>query len=318
MHAKLKDSKKVCITYSFLFLFLPMTVQATEQKKSIDQHLPSLNIIIDKVKKAVRSKNFDIIKPYVSNKELLYWTACGPGDVEPEKLSFANFVKRLSEISKGAEIYVREEPDIHLWDFEKPAFYAVDIHTEGWTGEYPFLSFGFNFRPTGNRWEFRGVCDSTIPELTMKDGKYVTTYFREPQLPRPGPRIFKDLYALRARIEEIVRFKAFDSLSAYAPNKVKMLSPCNSEIMEKDRIVGTKMPVNEIINFLKRNAPGTAEIKPTGIEHNTYYETVGWRGEYPVIAFWFSEGQDGWEWAGVSYCKTKHTAVLFPKEPLFK
>jgi len=305
-----------CITYSLLILFLTTTGYASEQKKLQDQQLPGLQVIVEKVKKAVRTKNFNILKPYASNKELLYWAACGPGDVESEKLSFGSMVQRLSKVSKGADIHMYDVPAVHLWDFEKSVFYTVNINTEGWTGEYPFLSFGFKFRTADNHWEFTGVCDATTPELTKKEGKYVPTYFKEPQLPRSGPRIFKDRSALRDRVEEIVQFKAFEALKPYATKKVLAFGQCNREMMDKDSVVGKDTPVQDVIIFLKNNLSTTREIKSSGMHHKTYYETTGWSGEYPFVAFWFSKKDKLWELAGVSYCKTRHFDLFPPLSPL--
>lgn len=316
MISKLKyNGFEVLLCSSLLLLFAISTVQAAEQQKTADQKPAGLQIIMDTVKKAVQTKKFKLFKPYVSNKEKLHWAPCGDhGGETVAMFSFDEMVNFLSKFSKGAEIYVYEYPEIHLWDFEKPIVYSINIDTEGWTSEYPYLSFGFKFSPAENRWEWRGVCDSPVPprHLSKDMKKYEEIDYRQPKLPRPGPRIFKDINALKARIEEIVKYREFDALRPYVIKKTLIFGQCTQKMMDMDRVEGIVTPVDEVIDFLIKNAAGAKKVKFSGVAHITYYETIGWNGEYPFIAFWFSEGKKGWELAGVSYCKTKHFDLLPP------
>lgn len=280
--------------------------QTLQGKKVGDQSTAQL---ISKLKNIIPNKDFQMLRPYVPRMKKYYWGPCGPGDSGFDELSFEVMTRMLLRDSKGAKIYFNPKPNIS----QESAL----IETEGWIGEHPFLTFSFDLVKTDNRWALSGACYSATPELsTKKEGKYVPTYFREPQLPRPGPKIFKDRSALRARIEEIVQFKAFDALKTYAVKQVLTFGQCNLSMMENDRIEGKEMPVQDVINFLKQNIPSTGEIVSSGMQHKNYYETTGWSGEYPFVAFWFSEGSKGWEFAGVSYCKTRHFDLFPPLSPL--
>ncbi len=309
---------KVCISCLSFFLFFMAVVDAAEQKKSTDQQLSGLRIIIDKVRKSVQTKNFGMLKQYVSNAALLHWAACGPGDVEPEKISFDSFAHRLTESSIGADINVYQEADIRLWDFEKPVYYTININTEGWTGEYPYISFGFKFKD--NRWQLEGVCDSAGPPLTIsQDGKrYEEIYYSQPKLPRRGPRVFKDREALKTRIREILRFKVFDALKPYAVSQKLILGECSREMMDSDEIRGNLVSVNQVIDFLEKNYGEAKEITPAKGHYYKYLETEGWNGQYPYISFWLQEGKNGWTWAGVAYCKSSLLHLQFPNESRFK
>lgn len=311
-----------CLIVILLFVSFTGIVHATDQLKEKNQKIEGLQVIIKKVKEAVRTKNFMVLKKYVLKKEPLYWVPCGAYDLEPEeieKLSFEAMTSRLLGNSKGEEIYVHGEPDISPGNLEKTIF-TITIDTVGWISEYPYLSFNFIFTMADKRWEWRGVCDSAGPlfRFSKDSKKYEEIYYREPKLPRPGPRIFSHYSTLRARIAEIVKFREFEALRPYAIKGTIVFEQCSRKIMEKNRVEGKEKSVDDVINFLKKRAIDAKEIKFSGVSHNTHYETVGWSGEYPVIAFWFNESKDGWEWAGITYCKTKHLGVLFPEEPTFK
>ncbi|MEW6713726.1 MAG: ankyrin repeat domain-containing protein [Nitrospirota bacterium] len=289
--------------------------RADIQEKNLK--IEGLQVILNKVKEAVHAKNYEILKSYVSEKEPLSWGICGPTDVESEVMSVETMFSRLLEISNGAEIFVCEEPDISPWDI-KESIFSVDIQTEGWKGEYPFLNFGFTYSKTGNRWEFIGVCDSVRPTLEIsKNGKYEAVYCRKPNLPRPGPRIFQDHLALRTRIIEIVRFKEFEALKHYTIQKNLIFRECSNDMRDEAGIKGKEKPVEEIINFLKKNTAGEQKIKSSGTSNIDFCETKGWSGEYPYVSFWFAEGKQGWELNGVAYCRTSLMRVFFPYEPRF-
>lgn len=289
--------------------------KAAVQEKNLN--IEGLQVILNKVKEAIHTKNYEILKPYVSEKEPLSWGICGPTDVESEKMSFKTMPSRLLEISKGAEIFVCEEPDIFPWDIKKNIF-TVDIKTEGWTGEYPFLNFGFKYSKAGKRWEFIGVCDSAGPSLKIsKNGKFEEIYFRKPKLPRPGPRIFQDHLALRARIVEIVKFREFEALKPYATKKTLVFRECSHDMRDEAGIKGKEKTVEEVTNFLNKNIDRGQKIKSTGTLNKDYYETKGWSGKYPYVSFWFAEGKQGWELNGVAYCKTSLMRVFFPYDSRF-
>jgi len=270
-----------------------------------------LQRLISRVKQAIQSKDFKLLRPYVPDKRTYYWRyGCADGDMPSDELSFEAITEILLRKSKGVEIYFNPKPEID-WNFEN-----MSIETEGWLGEYPFLTFSFFL--LNDRLIWGGACYSATPELKRAEkGRYEPTHFRTPQLPRPGPRTFRDDSALKARIEEIVKFRAFDALEPYAINKILIFEKCSKAVMDSGRgeywrLKGKKRPAREVIEFLKKTAHDAKEIKFSGAGHMSYYETLGWKGEYPFIAFWIAEGKSGWELTGVTYCKTSVMEVLFP------
>jgi len=309
-------SLKVYVICFFILSFIFGTAKASTIENKSREQLPGLQEVIDTVKKSVSAKKFQLLKTYLSKKESLTWAPCGPGDMEPEKISFTTMGTRLSEIAKGADINIYDEPDITPWNAKKTIF-VVNVTTEGWKGEYPYLIFGFEYTKVNNRWVFHGVCESAEPptEILKKGQKYG---MQQPQLPRPGSRVFRDRLALRYRIEEIVHFKAFDALSPYAIRRKVLFGECNHEMLKKDTMRGAEVPVDQVITFLKNNSGQGNEIKPAKGHYYKYLETEGWSGQYPYVSFWFAESKKGWEWAGVAYCKSSLMHLLFPDEPKFK
>ncbi len=307
-----------CLGVIFFFLIFSGIVHPSDQKEGDSQKIEGLQVILEKVKKAVKTKNYEVLKPYISKKEPLAWGICGPTDVEPEKMSFKTMTRRLLEISKGTEIYVCEKPDVDPWNIKKTVF-MVDIKTEGWIGEYPFLNFGFEYSKADNRWEFIGICDSARAPLQIsKEGKYEEVYCRKPKLPRPGPRIFEDNLALRVRIEEIVRFKEFEALKPYAVRKTLVFGECGLNMKGERIIKGKEKSVDDVVNFLNKNTSSANQIKSTGLKNKWNYDTEGWSGKYPYISFWFDEGKYGWELTGVAYCKTSLMKLSYPNDPRIK
>jgi len=259
-----------------------------------------LQRLISHLKQIIQSKDFKMLRPYVPDKHLYGWGNPGPGDVLPDELSFEAITEILLRESKGAEIYFNPKPEVD-WYFK-----SMCIETEGWLGEYPFFTFCFHLLK--NRWIWGGVYYSATPEFKLsKKGQLEATYFKTPQLPRPGPRTFKDYDALKARIEEIIKFRAFDALEAYAINKTLIFEKHSKDVLDDGgeywKLKGKKRPVREVIEFLKKNARDTDEIRCSGT-HISYYDTAGWKGEYPFIRFWIGEGKSGWEFIGVTYRKT--------------
>jgi len=260
-----------------------------------------LRRLISHVKQAIQSKDFKKLKTYVPDINFYVWRiGCEAGDMSPDELFFEAITKILLRESKGAVIYFNPKPEVD-WKWK-----SMNIETEGWLGEYPFFTFLFGL--IDDRWVWGGVCYSARPTLKLTDNKFEETYFRKPQLPRPGPRTFKDYDALKARIEEIVKFKTFDALEAYAINKTLIFEEHRKDILESGggyaKLKGQKRPVREVIEFLKKNARDTDEIRCSGT-HISYYDTAGWSGKYPFIRFYIGEGKSGWEFIGVTYRKTE-------------
>jgi hypothetical protein len=268
--------------------------------------------LISHFKQTMQSKNFMKLKIYVPDKTFYGWSyGCDAGDMPAEDLSFEEITKILLRESKGAKIYFNPKPEVE-WTY----FKSMLIETEGWLGEYPFVTFSFGLIKDRLIWD--GACYSPTPTLRItKDNKFEQTYFRKPQLPRPGPRTFKDDFALMARIDEIVKFKAFDALEAYAVNKTLIFERHNNAAIDDYSgkygiLKGKKKPVREVIAFLKKNAQNAKEIKVSAI-HRSYRQTSGWGGKYPFITFWIAEGKSGWEFIGITYHKVSIIELLFSK-----
>jgi len=284
-------------------------------KKIDEETIQSLDLISN-LEKAIKTRSFNILEVYLPDKRVYPWAPCGPGDFV-EWLFFESINTRLLKYSKDAKIYIYPEHEIINPGFGMPL--QASIETEGWNSEYPYLSFGFEFKKSESRWVFHGICDSLgpPPKISKEGTKYEEIYSRPPELPRPGPRIFNDYHALRARIAEILKFRAFDALKVYAIREKIIFGECNREMIVNDLAGGKEVHVEEVINFLKKSATGSQEFKPTSY-HKTTYETTGWGGKYPFISFWFKEGKEGWKWYGLTYCKKQLLGVLYPDEPRFK
>jgi len=314
-------AKTICLLLRTLLIvivpFIGPTVAFAKQDQVPGDGQVSANIslVVDQVIKAVRQKDMAILEKYEPKGAVLSWWACNASDEEIQKMTFQKMRQHLNKMAHGDEIYVHPIPDVEDYVYEKNAK-AITVYTDGWMSEYPYLNFLFVYKKDSAVWEWRGACDSDGPPFRLlKDGKYHEVYYREPVLPRRGPRVFKDYSALKARIKEIIHFRKFEALKSYAVRKPSLIfGECNQKMMEKDAPVGKVKAVDDIAKFLKKNGSGADEIKFSGVSHVTYYETVGWSGEYPIVAFWLTESKEGWELSGVSYCKTRHFD-LFP--PLY-
>jgi len=244
----------------FLAIFLMWNVaQAAETKEEIKKRDALVNEAINDLKTAIETRGFSKLKLYVPEKKFYAWRdGCADGDMPADELSFEEITKILLRESKGAKIYFNPKPEVE-WTY----FKSMLIETEGWLGEYPFMTFSFSLLKDRLIWG--GACYSPTPELKLtKDNKFEQTYFRKPQLPRPGPRTFKDRSALMARIDEIVKFKQFDALEAYAVNKTLIFERDSKAAIdyysgEYAILKGKKRPVKEVIEFLKKNAHNTKE-----------------------------------------------------------
>ncbi len=268
--------------------------------------------LISHFKQAMQSKDFMKLKIYIPDKNYYAWGyGCADGDMPADELSFEEITKILLRESKGAKIYFNPKPEVE-WTY----FKSMLIETEGWLGEYPFMTFSFSLLKDRLIWG--GACYSPTPALKItKDNKLKQTYFRKPQLPRPGPRTFKDDFALMARIDEIVKFKQFDALETYAVKKTLIFERHSKAAIDyysgKYAILkGKKKPVREVIEFLKKNAQNAKEIRVSAI-HGSYRQASGWGGKYPLVYFWIAEEKSGWEFTGVTYHKASIIELLFSK-----
>ncbi len=293
--------------YSFLFVFSFGILEAAQQEQTGDQNASSFQSVIDELIRVTQNKDFATLKQRFAYKD-------------PMRLGQCN-----TDI--GMEITVDKLIQVLINDSENSADIKVNknsrnglVETEGWNSEYPYYYFYFTFIKKENKWQWLGVCDSINRSLdfAMSLGGKDKLYDRPPKLPRRGPRVFQDEIALRARIEEIVRFMAFDALKPYAIKQKLIFTECSREIVESAQLKGMEVSSEQVIAFLKKNVGESKEIKPAKGGFSTYLDTEGWKGEYPYVSFWFSETKKGWEWTGVAYCKTSLMKVQFPEESRFK
>ena len=266
------------------------------------------------VEKAAAAGDFAILKRYVPDRKPFFFVPCGPGE-EVLELDENEMTTMLVGQSGQGEILFDPYPDVHDWGGS--AGTTVSIDTEGWTGEYPFLGFTFAQRPGDPAWRWEGVCYDVLPPIrnAAESGR---PYFSKPVLPRPGPRVFRDDAALRARISEIVEFGEWDALQVYAHSEQLTFGECSREMLEEDRGGGKSVPAAEVIEFLRKNAAGAGQITETKVYHPTFYESEGWQGEFPYVQFWFFEGRDGWRFDGVTYCRQKMYDVPPDDAPWYK
>ncbi|NTW66335.1 MAG: hypothetical protein HGB21_08540, partial [Nitrospirae bacterium] len=273
----------------FYFLYISLAIVSVNARNAYSTDVPekrpetkkspadlcrenaNVEMVIDQVIKAVRQKDAAILEQYVSKGALLSWGPCNAMDqVEIHKMTFQEMRERLQAMAHGDEIYVHTNPDIEKDIFEKNAK-AVTIYTDGWMSEYPYLNLFFVYREDNAIWEWRGACDSDGPPFKLlKDGRYHEVYYREPVLPRQGPRTFKNYSSLKARIKEIIHFKKYDALIPYVeskrslifgPKQSLILGECSSEMTKKDMPIGKSTPIEEIIAFLRQNGAKAKDIK---------------------------------------------------------
>jgi hypothetical protein len=291
--------------YLMLSVFASGTVKADEASAINASGLPEIKKTVNELVKIIDTKNFSDLKRYAFSNTNIHWINCGPTDGEPIKHSISDMIEMLTKRSINTTIYINGDPEIAVLDGQNKLFTIV-IETEGWIDEYPFLDFSFEYSKNINLWKWFGVCYDSEPPLkySKSENKFVRKYYRTPTLPRPGARVFKDRNALGARIREIIQFEDFDALSAYAVQKRVIFSECGQSVIVSGNLEGEKVvPVEKVINYLKKSMPGKDELKVTGRE-DIY--TSGWRGEYPSVNFIMSETKEGWEWNQVVYCKTSH------------
>ena len=273
-----------------IFIVLIGVGSSAQSNNNVDrnQKEEELRKIFAEVKKAVQTKDFNKLRNYVSKKDTLYWGQCNTDT--SINFTFNNIIHELREHSKNEEITVTE----HLTSF---------VETEGWTGEYPYLYF--QFTKVNKNWKWLGVCYDMERSLDYRKelGGKEKYYDSPPKLPRQGPRVFKDVTALNARIVEILRFKAFDALKPYATEGKLLVGKSCPDTVDSKALIKSGVPADQVIEFLITNATSAKEITPEkGYSYKSkYFVTAGWSGEKPKITFCFAERKKGWEWVGVTY-----------------
>lgn len=258
---------------------------------------PEERKVIEEINEVLQTRNFEILRKHVPDQALYYWTDCGPGDAPSDELYFEEIQSFFLRESRDVPIYINPQWEMDWGDK------GFSIETEGWNGEYPY--FAFHFSRTGpGKWEFSGGCSNPRPILNQPNGGYgdSVVYFRTPDLPRPGARLFFDVNAFHARIQEIIRFKVFEALRPYAV-RGKLTNVTCDAYMTNSKPRGGEIDVDEAIRRLKTNAAASSEIKLRGAYGgNRYLASTGWSID-PYIYFGFSETPKGWEWTKIAFCK---------------
>jgi hypothetical protein len=298
-----------------VLLSIIFTANANGQQKANNENMGSLHSVLSGLKMAVEKKDFETLKSFtISSDQKLIWDICGhddigPGDAEAFKYPFNEIVKRLSTLSEGTTIFINKDIQMTPWS-STDNIYNVFIDTEGWVGEYPYLSFFYRISKDGKRHDWLGICYSSGPRLRRSKAtrKYEERYYREPTLPRPGPRIFRDDNALKARIKEIIYFKSFDALKPYAINQKIRFGECSSNLLERG-IQGKDVSVDQVVELLKEKAKGAVGFE--FLSRGKYLETSGWPGEHQYVLFEFtSQGGKGTTWTGMGYCRKSLKTIM--------
>jgi hypothetical protein len=232
-------------------------------KSAKKQDQADLLLLFSDVKNAVQTKKFNLLKKYVSDNGRLYWAQCNT-DVSTD-FTFSEIVHELKGYSKGVNIAVAD----HDMTF---------IETEGWSGEYPY--FYFQFTKENKKWRWLGVCFDAERSLDyrMELGGKDKYYDSPPKLPRQGARVFQDIIALKIRVIEILKFKAFDALESYATKGKLLVGKSCPATIPGDELMKAGVPVKQVIGLMKEKAMGAKEVIPDkGWSYkNSYFNSYGW------------------------------------------
>lgn len=115
--------------------------------------------IADDIKKALKTKDLNILRTYMKEKESLYFGSCGPGDVDPrdEVYSFNKFSKIFHEHTKDVEVKLKAAGFLAGFDDAL----SLDFETEGGVPrEYRYLYF--LFVKTKGGWKWVGICNDSM------------------------------------------------------------------------------------------------------------------------------------------------------------
>ncbi len=304
--------------------------------EDLDSHWISL---VNGIRSAFETKNFELLKVYLPKGPIVKFGRCGPGDSGFTELSIDTVQKLLIQQLNGSNILFNPPPNTEVNLVGGHVF----IETEGWIGEYPYLGFGFSLLQPENTWVWTGVCDSSAPQYDARAGsKYEPHYVREPRLPRPGPRVFKDDLALRDRLHEILLFKKLEAFHGYAVKDFLAFGICQADTRKKlFTINGYTVPAKDVIEFLKTGIVKYPVSESSGLVGDSFEDARGFIqsklfaelpsryrgapgkpifeskivGPYPYAVFWANQVNNKWEWSGVSYCKAPQQSMLFPDEP---
>jgi hypothetical protein len=294
MNSKSKSNmlKKYLVFTLFFTAMMGWGLTARSSNAFGNEKQEELRKIFAEVKTAVQSKDFSKLRKYVKKNDVLYWGQCNTDT--SINLSFNKIIRELKENSKDADILATENLTGRLTGM---------IETVGWTGEYPYLYF--QFTKVDKNWKWLGVCYDMARSLDYRRflGGKEKYYDSPPKLPRQGPRVFKDVTPLHARIVEILTFKAFDALKPYATRgKLLVVKSC-PDTFDSNDLIESGVPANQIVEFLIKNSTSAKEITPAkGYSYKSkYFLTEGWSGEKSEITFCFAEGKKGWEWIGIAY-----------------
>lgn len=279
--------------------------------------------LVRDVANSIGKKEFDLLKKYKRPEEVVYVRGCndldGYGQME---LAFYQLIRELIAISVGATPHATvwypnldksrwKRTDIQSERVDVAFVDKITIATEGWVGETPFIDF--TFINQGGRWRLESFCSSGThdPEIP---------YLEIPLLPRPGPRTFSAKDFLFERLQEIIQFRSFDALRAYATQGVVKELSCNQGMFDRS-LSGVDVPVRHVIKSLKDRSVAGRDIVFTRLgELPMILESSGWNGADPIVNFVVRPtGPDSkYEWVGVAYCHSRVSLRPAGVQPPFR
>jgi hypothetical protein len=124
---------------------------------ALEQQYPGVTDIVNKVKSAIASQNYDILKPYTQKD--IYGRSLSWDDTksdEPEELSYESMNNRLYKVSRGAKLHLTGK--VSSWDI--PSY--VYIETQGWKGKLSHLVFLFYYKKNTNQWFWIGIDEGPL------------------------------------------------------------------------------------------------------------------------------------------------------------
>jgi hypothetical protein len=130
----------------FFFLFIPTGVRGSENDP--------MRQVVEQIRTSVETNDFSTLTIYVTKFEKLYWGVCNSdGSVE---LTVDEMNRQLSRLSRKGRIRVNDISSAGL------------IETTGWSGESSYIYF--DITKEDDRWNWRGVCESTIRSIDFISG----------------------------------------------------------------------------------------------------------------------------------------------------
>jgi hypothetical protein len=124
---------------------------------ALEQRYPGITVVVDKVKSAIESRNYTLLKPYIQKESYerpISWHTMKSH--EPEELSFDSVVYRLDKISSGAKL--RLTGKVRSRDIPSQVY----IETQGWEGTLSHLVFLFHYEKDTKQWFWIGIDEGPL------------------------------------------------------------------------------------------------------------------------------------------------------------